>query len=321
VSLQGSLDAFALPDVLALLASTKKSGELYVRGTRSEGRVWMDQGLVVGGEAPRARTLPEVFFELLRQEEGSFVFDPGAGVPDGEAVAVEPVLRDAQHRLSEWRSIETVVPSLSVRVRMVAHAPAPEVSVTAEQWEVLAVVAGGAPVDAVAQALTLGEFGACQVVKRLVDAGLVELEDATAGFAATAATSAGEIEHLVEIPKRRRRATDPAPEADVQEQEPETHIPTLADARAAREAQQRESEVASQADIDAAVAALSPEKAQALARELADLGTEAADAVEAAARASTPEERAEALKGVLTDEHGEPINRGLLLKFLSSVRS
>ena len=35
----------------------------------------------------------------------------------------------------------------------------------------------------------------------------------------------------------------------------------------------------------------------------------------------TPEERAAALKGVLTDEHGEPINRGLLLKFLSSVRS
>jgi hypothetical protein len=318
VSLQGSLDAFALPDVLALLASTKKSGELYVRGARSEGRIWMDQGLVVGGEAPRARTLPEVFFELLRQEDGTFVFDAGAGVPDGEAVAVEPVLRDAQHRLSEWRSIEAVVPSLSVRVRMVAHAPAPEVSVTAEQWEVLAVVAGGAPVDAVAQALTLGEFGACQVVKRLVDAGLVEVEDVSSHFAATAATSAGEVEHLVEIPARRRRVADPAPEAE----EPETPVRTLADARAAREAQQRDEDLlGSQEEIDAAMASLSPEKARALARELSELGTEAADAVEAAARAATPEERAAALKGVLTDENGEPINRGLLLKFLSSVRS
>ena len=318
MSLQGSLDAFALPDVLALLASTKKSGELYVRGDRSEGRVWMDQGLVVGGEAPRARTLPEVFFELLRQEEGSFVFDAGAGVPDGEAVAVDPILRDAQHRLSEWRSIEAVVPSLSVRVRMVAHAPAPEVSITAEQWEVLAVVAGGAPVDAVAQALTLGEFGACQVVKRLVDAGLVEIEDTTAHFAATAATNTGDVEHLVEIPKRRRRVEELPPEPE----EAETPVRTLADARAAREAQQREDELlGDQQQIDAAMAALSPEKARALARELAELGTEAADAVEAAARAATPEERAAALKGVLTDEHGEPINRGLLLKFLSSVRS
>jgi hypothetical protein len=318
VSLQGSLDAFALPDVLALLASTKKSGELYVRGDRSEGRVWMDQGLVVGGEAPRARTLPEVFFELLREEEGSFVFDPGAGVPDGEAVAVEPVLRDAQHRLSEWRSIEAVVPSLSVRVRMVAHAPAPEVSVTAEQWEVLAVIAGGAPVEAVAQALTLGEFGACQVVKRLVDAALVEVEDPNTHFAATAAASTGEIEHLVEIPKRRRQLGEAAPDTG----DGEAPVRTLADARAAREVQQREAELlGNQEEIDAAMAALSPEKARALASELGELDTEAVDAVEAAARAATPEERAAALRGVLTDEHGEPINRGLLLKFLSSVRS
>jgi hypothetical protein len=99
-------------------------------------------------------------------------------------------------------------------------------------------------------------------------------------------------------------------------------VRTLADARAAREAQQREGDIlASQDEIDAAMAALSPEKARVLARELADLGTDAADAVEAAARAETPEERAAALKGVLTDENGEPINRGLLLKFLSSVRS
>jgi ABC-type xylose transport system substrate-binding protein len=192
------------------------------------------------------------------------------------------------------------------------------VSVTAEQWEVLAVVAGGAPVDAVAQALTLGEFGACQVVKRLVDSGLVEVEDTTAHFAATAAMHAGDIDHLVEIPKRRRRATD-APEPD----EPETPVRTLADARAARDAQQQmENELlGNQEEIDAAMAALSPEKARALASELGDLGTDAADAVAAAARATTPEERAAALKGVLTDEHGEPINRGLLLKFLSSVRS
>ena len=140
-----------------------------------------------------------------------------------------------------------------------------------------------------------------------------------AHFAATSATNTGDIDHLVEIPKRRRRVSDAPPEPE----EPETPVRTLADARAAREAQQQlEDELlGNQEEIDAAMAALSPEKARALASELADLGTEAADAVAAAARAATPEERAAALKGVLTDEHGEPINRGLLLKFLSSVRS
>jgi hypothetical protein len=100
-------------------------------------------------------------------------------------------------------------------------------------------------------------------------------------------------------------------------------VRTLADARAAREAQQQVDDelLGNQEEIDAAMAALSPENARALASQLADLGTDAADAVAAAAEAATPEERAAALKGVLTDEHGEPINRGLLLKFLSSVRS
>ena len=112
-------------------------------------------------------------------------------------------------------------------------------------------------------------------------------------------------------------------DAPVEPDEPETPVRTLADARAAREAQQQQEDdlLGNQDEIDAAMAALSPEKARTLASELADLGNDAADAVEAAARAATPEERAAALKGVLTDEHGEPINRGLLLKFLSSVRS
>jgi hypothetical protein len=57
-----------------------------------------------------------------------------------------------------------------------------------------------------------------------------------------------------------------------------------------------------------------------VARQLASLSPKAARAVAAAARAETMEEREAALEGV-TGEDDEPINRGLLLKFLSSVRS
>ena len=59
-------------------------------------------------------------------------------------------------------------------------------------------------------------------------------------------------------------------------------------------------------------------------RELAQLGgdqAEAVEAVEAAVRAGTTEERVAALESVLTNEQGEPLNRALLMKFLSSVRS
>src|SRR5258708_38445280 len=80
VSLQGSLDTFALPDVLVLLASTKKSGELHVAGTRTvgsaratdlQGLIWVDDGQLVGFDVARSAEAAEAVFELLRLRAGS----------------------------------------------------------------------------------------------------------------------------------------------------------------------------------------------------------------------------------------------------------
>ncbi len=56
-----------------------------------------------------------------------------------------------------------------------------------------------------------------------------------------------------------------------------------------------------------------------IARQLANLSPKAAKAVAAAAKATTTEEREAALAEV--DDTEDPINRGLLLKFLGSVNS
>lgn len=52
MALQGTLDTFALADVLRLLANTHKSGRLELAGDRGHGRVWLGEGQLVGGEAP-----------------------------------------------------------------------------------------------------------------------------------------------------------------------------------------------------------------------------------------------------------------------------
>ncbi|MGQ0431936.1 MAG: hypothetical protein ACT452_05975, partial [Microthrixaceae bacterium] len=57
-----------------------------------------------------------------------------------------------------------------------------------------------------------------------------------------------------------------------------------------------------------------------LARQLASLSPRAAEAVRAAAEAATDEER-EAALAAAEEREGRPINRGPLLKFLSSVKS
>src|SRR5438874_11329220 len=175
VSLQGSLEGFPLPDVLALLASTKKSGELRVSGHQGSGRVWMTDGAVVAAESGSARAPVDVLFELLRVDTGSFSFDPHADVPAGKPVELALLLAEAEARLDEWRQIEAVVPSLATLVDLVEKLPSPKATVTAPQWRVLRAVAGGGTVHDVAKVLDVDEFHACQAVKQLVDAGLVSV--------------------------------------------------------------------------------------------------------------------------------------------------
>src|SRR5437763_14700771 len=75
VSLHGTLETFALPDVLALLAATKKSGELRVVGGSVDGRVWFDGGQVVATDVGASTAFVDAVFDLLRLTSGKFSFD------------------------------------------------------------------------------------------------------------------------------------------------------------------------------------------------------------------------------------------------------
>src|SRR5437868_622630 len=143
VSLQGSLEGFPLPDVLALLASTKKSGELRVAGQQGAGRVWVSEGAVAGVQAGEATSSVDALFQLLRVDSGSFNFDPRATVPDSRPEPLESLLAEAQTRLADWRAIEAVVPSLATGVRLADELPGAKVSVTAAQWRALRAAARG----------------------------------------------------------------------------------------------------------------------------------------------------------------------------------
>lgn len=345
MSLQGSLDGFPLPDVLALLASTKKRGELRVAGHQGAGRVWVADGSIVAAESGSVRAPVDVLFRLLRVDAGSFSFDPHADVPAGKPVELEPLLTEARERLAEWHTIEAVVPSLATPVDLADALPSPKATVTAAQWQVLRAVAGGGTVDDVARAIDADEFHACQAVKHLVDAGLVVVGEGVSAVSEYADVSddaddvPGEdaieadvtddddtdTEELVTIPDHlrgpRRRSAEREPEP---ESKP-ARLSPMAIAAARRRAELAElSEEYSGDLVGAAAAALTPENASALVRELAELGTDGGDAAEvikAASRAPSTEERAAALEGVLANDEGEPLNRALLVKFLSSVRS
>ena len=178
MSLQGSLDTFALPDVLVLLASTKKDGELRVVGGRTDGKVFVDKGHIVQTVIGGKDVSPvDGVFELLRLTAGTFSFDGEQSAPKPrEAAPLDHVMADAQARLAEWREIEKVVPHLDAVIDMAAEAPDDEVIVSAPHWTLLVAVAGGRSVHDLMARLGSTEFDTCKQVKALVDARLATVD-------------------------------------------------------------------------------------------------------------------------------------------------
>jgi hypothetical protein len=314
VALQGTIETFALPDVLRLLASTKKSGELRLTGDRGAGQISVADGAIVGSQAsgaPHAQGPVDVVFELLRFDSGEFVFEDGAPSGTDSPSGVEPVLGDAETLLAEWRDIEKVVPSGAAWVSLASELPDDEVSVDRNRWKAIVAVGSGQTVDGLGRMLELGELPIARLVKELTEAKLVEIGDAPAGGVAAAPAPAP-----VEEP-----APAPAPEPAVAPvvEEPEVEVPTFEAPPLVEEAPFDPSGlvVEEPAPVADETAEASPGEAAEIARQLANLSPKAARAVAAAAKATTEEEREAALAEV--DEGDDQINRDLLLKFLGTV--
>lgn len=193
MALQGTIDAFPLTDVLQLLSTSSKSGRLLLEGDRGRAELWIDQGAVVGGDAEGMVTgAAQLVFELLRFDDGSFVFDVAEGMP-AVAVEVTPLaacVDDAAAMLETWRGIEAVVPSLQHRVMLRTELDEPSVTISAQEWTVLAAVADGPSVGAAGQRLGLDDFACCAALAELVGRSLLVVDepalDAEPNAAATA---------------------------------------------------------------------------------------------------------------------------------------
>ena len=174
--LQGSLDDFALEEVLGLLSSTSKTGKLDVKGDRGSGSLRLDNGrLVDAGASNTANGVePEdVLFELLRYADGNFHFTASDAEDGGHSINVAEIVASAENRLADWRTIEAIVPSLRHLVTPVAQLPEDEITLVRREWDVLIVVGSGCPVSAVCEELDLGEVEGSRRIKELTERGLL----------------------------------------------------------------------------------------------------------------------------------------------------
>ena len=256
---------------------------------------------------------------------------------DGGAPAdVEETLESAEAMLDEWKSIEAVVPSLGGWVSLSAELPSDEVTLDRDRWAEIVAIGGGTTVGGLGDVLQLGELPVSRTVKELIELGLVTLGEAPADAPAGPGVRASGLRAGARARVRARLRAVGRSRADVAlAPEPEREAPLLTvvdtpeapavDSSFSNDRFDPQALVIEPPSFGGDAAESAPESAMdddpadaaEIARQLANLSPKAAKAVAAAAKATTQEEREAALAEVDDDE--EPINRGLLLKFLGSV--
>ncbi len=269
MSLEGTLETIALPDVLALLSVTAKTGELRIESGGGVGSVWFEAGQVAGFDVGTTKTPVDALFTLLRLKEGSFKFHTGTAIVNPlNPQDVAPVLDEAESRLVEWPGIAAVVPSVYSGLKL---RPSVEgtVMLRPDQWQLVATIGGGRTVAEVLSLRDVGEYEGCRAVKELVDLRLVDVAAGPAPVATTGLRPAQASQ-----PDQAGTARVPAPPAD------------LSQAGAADD-DQDDGEVADLSEV------------------WEDEGSQAHQEGE----------------GQAAEAGGDPVNRGLLLKFLGSARN
>jgi hypothetical protein len=185
--LAGTFDVLDLADVLMLLARRRGSGRLYVRAGQLHGTIRLIGGEAVGAESNETNSaearrnwqpmLEDICFEALRAGRGSFEFQPEESEGSaGPRADVETMITAARQRLSEWREVEGVIPSLDAVPRLTESLKADEVTLDRDRWRLLVSIDGRRSVSVLARRLdlTLLRFG--QLLKPLVEDGAVILE-------------------------------------------------------------------------------------------------------------------------------------------------
>lgn len=163
-----------------------EAGDDRTQGEVLAGTDGVDTGAI---EAFLRERVEDTVFRLAQWDGGEFELVDEVH-PFGPAFRfeTEPLLATAERRMDEWRRISDVVPSVSMGVELVGDLPTgqAEVTLTRDQWRVVAALTPGCDIAGLASALGETEFRTCGTLAAMVGDGVIELVAAPVGRPATA---------------------------------------------------------------------------------------------------------------------------------------
>jgi DNA-binding MarR family transcriptional regulator len=180
MALAGDLAEFSVPDIIQLVDLSKKTGAVLLRGQRGQDEIeaWLyfRNGKIIGAQLGNLPPL-EAAYTCFTFSAGPFRFyddiqlDTPTITQSNEMIIIEGIARQ-----EAWMRLQEQMPTLSMVPRLVPNpaSTGSEISLEAEEWRVLTMVNGKNTVAQIAQRTGLGEARTCEIIARLLGAGLIE---------------------------------------------------------------------------------------------------------------------------------------------------
>ena len=174
-SMSGSIEEIPLPDLLQLLATSKKSGVLVIRTEEDVGKIYMRRGDIYFASINDIDEIPALkcLFRMLTWQEGLFDLEP----PDEREfatainVSVQSVLMEGMRQLDELNRIKDELPSLRARLKLCLPLIAPLRALSPEELDVVQLVHNYGFLEAVLNKSLASDLDTARTVLKLLQQG------------------------------------------------------------------------------------------------------------------------------------------------------
>lgn len=197
MSLEGRLRDLGLPEVLQLLALSRKTGRLQLRaplqgraafvqltnGAITDAALWrppLDQAHADGlASSAGSKAVESCVLDLLRWRDGDFRFEPDTARETSGAVRLvaDMLLMESAQQAERWEAIEARVPDAEAIPAFVDVEPQqlPLLRLVPQEWEILTRVDGARDLNELAVLLERDVLDVAEIVAGLIDSGLLTL--------------------------------------------------------------------------------------------------------------------------------------------------
>ncbi len=180
-SMSGSIDEIPLPDLIQLLSTSRKSGQLVLRTDHGTGRIFFRKGQIYfakiddsGDSNPR-----KVMYRLLTWNSGFFELEQGdeIAVPAGEEIddSTEALLMEGMRQMDEFAVATEKLPPLASVITIPRPLPVRLRDLKPEELDVFELALGGGTLQSVFDRANAPDLATAEQLQSLLKKGVVRV--------------------------------------------------------------------------------------------------------------------------------------------------